>query len=135
MVKTGAGKMTLASSANVFADKAGIDVREGTLAWTAAQSLGSLTLSAGTTIEPVPSGGVFPVLTVRSNVDLDGVRISLPSGLPAENAGYKIVAVPAGCVITGTPVATGNVKMKIVEDGSGFALQIRNAPGFRILFK
>ena len=136
IVKTGAGKMTLAASANVFADKSGIDVRDGTLAWAAAQSLGSLAFSAGTAFEPIPSGGSFPVLTVRSNVNLDGVRISIPAILPAGDAGYHtIVAVPAGCVIAGTPVVADNVKMRIVEDGGGFALQIRNVPGFRIILK
>ena len=136
IVKTGEGKMTLASSANVFADKSGIDVRGGTLAWSAAQSLGSLASSAGTALEPIPSGSGFPVLTVRSNVNLDGVRISIPSGLPAGNTGYHtVIAVPAGSVIAGTPVAADNIKMRIVEDGGGFALQIRKVPGFRVILK
>ena len=130
IVKTGSGKLTLASSANTFAGTAGLDVRGGTLAWTAAQSLGSLKVSSGAALEFGSS-----TLTIRSDVDLDGVCIALANGAAADGGWQTAITVPSGCAITGTPVAASGVNLRIVEVGGGFSLQIRKTFGFRMIFR
>ena len=136
IVKTGSGKLTLASSANSFTGTSGLDVRCGTLAWTAAQSLGSLKVSPGTTLEILPSHQGDSVLTVRSNVNLEGVRISFAKGSAVSATSYQTaISVPSGATITGTPIASGNVKMRLCEIDGCVSLQVCKARGFIVDFK
>ena len=129
IVKTGSGKLTLASDDNVFAGTSGIDVRGGTLAWTSAQSLGTLKVSPGATLE-----FSAPTLTVRSDLDLSGVRIVLAPGTAAGENGYAtVVAVPSGCAISGEPVLPSGVRMQICEIEGGTAVQVRKVSGLRIV--
>ncbi len=136
LVKTGAGKLTLASDANVFADQAGIDICAGTLTWTATQSLGSLKMASGTTLELVSANGMAAALTVRSNVNLDGVRIAFAAGSATGYVNYQtVISVPDGCIFTGVPVVAENAQIRVVQLDGGFALQIRRRRGIVVNFK
>ena len=94
--------------ANSFAADSEVKVKGGTLAWTGEQSVGRLTLAAGTTLEP---GGI---LSVAGDLSLDGVALRLTG----PDAWTEIIKVPAGCAITGTPVAK-DMRCRIVDLPSG----------------
>jgi len=130
IVKTGSGKLTLASADNAFVGTSGLDVRGGTLAWTEPQSLGSLEVSPGATLV----FGASP-LTVRSDVDLDGVYIALDNGATADGSWQTAIVVPSGCAITGAPVAASGANVRIVEADGGFSLQVRKTFGFKVIFR
>ncbi len=136
MVKTGGGKMTLSSSSNMFADKAGVDVREGTLAWTAAQSLGSLKMSSGTLLEFTSTNDAIPALTVGSDVDLDGVGLVLAKGSRLNGLDYHtVVVVSEGRSICGKPVPVGNIKLRLANVDGRAVVQVRKVYGTRIVIQ
>ena len=136
VVKTGSGKLTLASAANSFAGTSGIDVRDGTLTWTEAQSLGALKIAPGTVLALSLSNDGAPVMTVRSDVDLEGVRIVLAESRSNENAAYQtVIRVPVGCSITGTPVVDSHMRTRLVNVDGNIELQVRKENGFRCIVR
>jgi hypothetical protein len=77
-----------------------------------------------------------PVLTVGSDVDLDGVGFVLAKGSCLDGLDYhSVVKVPEGCTIGGTPVPIGNISVRLANVDGGVAIQVRKAYGSRIVIQ
>ena len=125
LVKKGAGTLTLGSSGNALGE---VSVEAGTLVLAASQTLGSLAVSPGSRLQM--ASGVTVALS--ESVDLTDVTVATAAG----RYWTTVLTVPEGCSING--VQTDNAQpfmMRVVEDGSGFALQTRRRPGATISFR
>ena len=126
LVKTGAGSLTLGSSANVLGD---VRVEAGTLALGASQAFNSLSFAPGTTLRIAAAGAT---LAVAESLDLSNVTITLTGAARTAlgNAWTTVLTVPEGQTFVGLPtMADANCAVRIVETETGFALQLRNKPG------
>ena len=125
LVKKGAGTLTLGSSGNSIGE---VSVEAGTLAIAASHAFDSLVVASGAELQIAP--GVTVALS--GSVDLTDVTIAAAAG----KNWTTILTVPEGCTITGVQTDDGQpFMMRVVESGTGFALQMRRRPGTIISFR
>jgi hypothetical protein len=119
------GTLTLGSSGNSIGE---ISVEAGTLSIAASQSFDSLVVASGAGLQ-IASG---VTVALSGSVDLTDVAIAATAG----KNWTTILTVPEGCTITGVPADDGQpFMMRVVESGTGLALQMRRRPGTIISFR
>ncbi len=119
LVKKGAGTLTLGSSGNSIGE---VSVEAGTLSIAASQSFDSLTVASGAGLQ-IASG---VTVALSGSVDLTDVMIAAAAG----KNWTTILTVPEGSTITGVQADDGQpFMMRVVESGTGLALQMRRRPG------
>lgn len=139
VVKTGAGRLTLASAQNSFGARAGVDLREGAFTWTDGQRLGFFKAAAGARLAVAMAGDELPVLYVADDVDLAGVALDVADKAAADHLRGRarpILKVAAGRRITGHPALPrgGDAKVVALADG-GEALTYRLPTGMVVCIR
>ena len=125
LVKKGAGTLALGSGANALGKVA---VEEGTLSIAASQSFDSLTVASGAGLHIAANA------TVALSGSIDLTDVTLASGAGKNWA--TVLTVPEGSAITGVPADDAHpFMMRVVESGTGLALQMRRRHGATISFR
>lgn len=136
--KEGTGTLTLASADNLFMDKAGVDVREGTLVWTKPQVVGTFAAAFGSTLKYGSSAGVVATLTINDNVDLTGVNLVADGAETTDllARAQPVVIVSSGNHITGLPSVPDSIRVSVVPTADGGEqLRCKQVRGLAIIFR
>ena len=119
LVKTGVGTLVLASSDNNLATT-DVKVDQGEFVCETAQTFGSLSAAAGTTLSFGATAGLLATASVNGDVSLEDVKISLSKASREGLSGWTpVLTVPSGKAITGVPVVEEGLKVKVVSNGDG----------------
>lgn len=125
LVKKGAGTLTLGSSGNALGE---VSVEAGTLSIAASQSFMSLVVASGAGLQ-IASG---VTVALSGSIDLTDVTVAAAVG----KNWATILTVPEGSSITGVQSGAAQPFMtRVVETGSGLALQMRRRPGIAVSFR
>lgn len=125
LVKKGAGTLALGSSGNAIGE---VSVEAGTLSIAASQSFMSLVVASGAGLQ-IASG---VTVALSGSIDLTDVTVAAAVG----KNWATILTVPEGSSITGVQSGAAQPFMtRVVETGSGLALQMRRRPGIAVSFR